>query len=171
MYLVNINDTEEFGVELKETSRGRWSAKTHDGVDVELELRGRDADGRFVFRIDGQDRLIKIDGDGRFALSDGIETVNVEVTSAADVVLHDLGKRTPDHRADNELKSPITGIVLEILVAPGDTVEAGQPVVVVEAMKMENALGAPRSGKVESVMIEPGKTVFVEDVLVRLEAQ
>jgi glutaconyl-CoA/methylmalonyl-CoA decarboxylase subunit gamma len=55
--------------------------------------------------------------------------------------------------------SPMPGRVLKVLVAEGDTVEAGAPLVVVEAMKMENELGAARSGTVRRIHVTPGQNV------------
>jgi biotin carboxyl carrier protein len=55
--------------------------------------------------------------------------------------------------------SPMPGRVLKVLVAEGDEVEAGAPLVVVEAMKMENELGAQRAGKVRKVHVTPGQNV------------
>lgn len=171
MYLVNLNDDLEIGVELRELSRGRWLAETHDGGKVELALKGRDADGLFVFNVDGEERLIKIEPGHVTVLNHAGDRVPIEVTAAADVVLDDMGKRTPEVNLADELKSPITGIVLEILVSAGDEIKSGDPLVVVEAMKMENSLGAPRDGVVAEIVVEPGTTVFVDDVLVRLEPQ
>jgi biotin carboxyl carrier protein len=51
------------------------------------------------------------------------------------------------------------GLVVEVLVQKGDPVESGQPVVVVEAMKMQNALAAPVRGRVTAVAATKGATV------------
>jgi len=55
--------------------------------------------------------------------------------------------------------SPMPGKVIKVLVAEGDDVDAGAPLVVVEAMKMENELAAPKSGVVSKVLVQPGDTV------------
>jgi biotin carboxyl carrier protein len=55
--------------------------------------------------------------------------------------------------------SPMPGRVLKVLVKEGDSVAAGAPLVVVEAMKMENELGADRDGTVKRVFVAPGATV------------
>jgi biotin carboxyl carrier protein len=57
------------------------------------------------------------------------------------------------------LKSPMSGVVQEILVQPGDEVEANQVVVVVEAMKMQNDLHARRAGTVKAVYVSVGQRV------------
>ena len=64
-----------------------------------------------------------------------------------------------------ELKSPIQGTVLNVAVAAGDEVEAGDLICVIEAMKMENELVAPQSGVVTELSVEVGKTVRTGDVL------
>jgi len=56
-----------------------------------------------------------------------------------------------------------------VLVAPGDAVAARQPLVIVEAMKMENELRAPRAGTVASVRVSEGQSVEAHAVLVVLE--
>jgi len=65
--------------------------------------------------------------------------------------------------------APMPGKVVRVLVAAGDTVEPGQGLVVVEAMKMQNEMKAPRAGKVLSVPAKEGVTVSAGDVLATLE--
>ena len=67
------------------------------------------------------------------------------------------------------LTAPMPGKVVRVLAAPGDAVEAGQGLVVVEAMKMQNELRAARAGRVLSVSAIEGATVAAGEVLVTLE--
>ena len=64
------------------------------------------------------------------------------------------------------LLAPLPGTVIEIFVLPGAQVETGQPVCVIEAMKMKNTIRADRSGTVASVPISPGQSVKHKQVLV-----
>lgn len=57
------------------------------------------------------------------------------------------------------------GTILDVKVAVGDTVKAGDPVVVLEAMKMENDIVAPVDGKVTSIVVKKGDTVNSGDVM------
>jgi biotin carboxyl carrier protein len=59
--------------------------------------------------------------------------------------------------------------VIRILVGPGDAVEEGQGLVVVEAMKMQNEMKSPKSGKVAEVRARPEATVSAGEVLVVVE--
>lgn len=68
-----------------------------------------------------------------------------------------------------EVRSVMPGRVLRVLVSVGDTVEAGQGLAVLEAMKMENELAAPRAGVVLEVRVAPGRTVEAGETLVVLE--
>ncbi len=67
------------------------------------------------------------------------------------------------------LKAPMPGKVVEIKVKVGDAVTSGQPLAVVEAMKMQNELGAPGTGTVVQVLVAVGQTVESGAVLIRIE--
>jgi biotin carboxyl carrier protein len=67
------------------------------------------------------------------------------------------------------LKSPMPGRILRVLVAAGDTVEAGQGCVVIEAMKMQNELKAPKSGAVTGLTAKVGETVVAGATLLVVE--
>jgi biotin carboxyl carrier protein len=69
---------------------------------------------------------------------------------------------------DNSLESPMPGKVLKVLVASGDSVEEEQPLVIIEAMKMEFTVRAPHSGTVAAVKYKEGDQVAVGDILVEL---
>ena len=68
-----------------------------------------------------------------------------------------------------ELRAIIPGRVLSVDVADGDSVEAGQRVLVVEAMKMQNEIRSPRAGTITGVAVGPGQTVELGDVLLVVE--
>ncbi|MFV9507450.1 MAG: biotin/lipoyl-containing protein [Oscillochloridaceae bacterium umkhey_bin13] len=69
---------------------------------------------------------------------------------------------------DGRIKAPIPGIIRRILVQPGQPVELGQPVLVLEAMKMENEIVAPRAGTVGPLNVQPGQTVVLNELLVEI---
>lgn len=63
------------------------------------------------------------------------------------------------------VKAPIPGLILEVKVATGDAVVAGQTVAIMEAMKMENNISSPVAGKVMEVRVAKGATVADGDIL------
>ncbi len=72
--------------------------------------------------------------------------------------------------AAKAISSPMPGKVVAVYVTIGDVVEEGQPLVVVEAMKMEHTLAANQAGSVESVLVGPGAQVALGDVLIVVTA-
>jgi len=70
-----------------------------------------------------------------------------------------------------ELKAEMSGTVVKVLVKPGDVVKRGQPVLVLEAMKMENEVASPFDGVVESVEVTEGSKVQAGDVLIRFKSE
>jgi len=66
-------------------------------------------------------------------------------------------------------RSPVMGLVIKVLVKPGQTVEAGELVLVLEAMKMETNVTAPRAATVRSVHVTPGDSVKLNQVLLELD--
>ena len=68
-----------------------------------------------------------------------------------------------------ELKAHITGVVFQITVKAGDPVMAGDPVIVLESMKMEIPVEAPRAGTVKEIRVAEGQTVQEGETVAILE--
>ena len=64
-----------------------------------------------------------------------------------------------------EVRAPIPGVIVSIAVQPGDDVDLGQELLVIEAMKMKNIIRSPRRGVIEKIKITPGQTVKHQDIL------
>jgi len=77
----------------------------------------------------------------------------------------------PEEEDDSALQisADLNGNIWKILVKPGDEVAAGQPVIIVEAMKMELAINAPQAGRVKRIACQPGRPVSPGDALLWLE--
>lgn len=67
-----------------------------------------------------------------------------------------------------ELRAEMPGLVLDVKCAKGDHLEAGDPAIVLEAMKMQNELSSPGVGIVEEIYVEPGQSVESGALLLRL---
>ncbi|HET7698159.1 MAG TPA: biotin/lipoyl-containing protein [Vicinamibacterales bacterium] len=72
-------------------------------------------------------------------------------------------------QGEQKIVAPMPGRVVRVLVAPGDEVQVRQPVVVVEAMKMENELRSPKTGRVKDVAVPAGASVEAGRVLMVIE--
>ncbi|MFD3703766.1 biotin carboxylase N-terminal domain-containing protein [Nocardia sp. NPDC058658] len=122
------------------------------------------ADDRLTLTLDGLRRKVRIiDGDDQLWVSgNGRVAVLRKVAEAA--VRGDAA-----HVGDAEIRSPMPGSVIATPVENGATVAVGDPVIVIEAMKMEHALTAPVAGTVE-LLAAPGAQVKLDQVLVRVIA-
>ncbi len=160
------------------------SAKIRDRVhDVRVERR----DAYFVVAVDGDEHLVdahRLDAEF-FSILIGGRSYEVSVEAAGDryFVRHGAAEEVvtlmdPSRGARDELfrgsgpeavVSVMPGKVVRILVQPGQAVDVGQGLIVVEAMKMENEIAASRPGKVVSIEVEEGQPVEAGARLVVLE--
>jgi biotin carboxyl carrier protein len=153
----------------------------------EVEVAGRTravtlhrADGRFIVSIDGREQVVDAVPSGPHLLSLLIDGASHEVavapagpgrwtvrvgTTVLPVVLNgrrSWGRGEPGDRAaagPQRIVAPMPGRVVRVLVKSGDPVRARQPVVVVEAMKMENELRSLHDGVVTDVKVRDGQSV------------
>ena len=131
-----------------------------DGETLEVHAE-RDPEGRWrIVMPDGTSQRVAVSRDGtrRWVQGMGRAFVAEEASEAAGATEEEAG-----------LEAPMPGKVWKVLVAPGDVVESGQTLMIIEAMKMEHAIKAPRAGIVREVraeaeaMVEPGSALVVLD--------
>ena len=155
-------------------------------MKVILELGGdefdafvqREAD-KLAVTIEGERFEVKLSEGGVVAL--GGKTYKVELADR-EVALN--GERLPFRLVDVKtgaaggegagsrgarVKPPMPGKIVTVAIHEGDEVQAGQVLVILEAMKMQNEIVAPAAGTVKKVHVKPGQNVEGKDVLVELE--
>jgi biotin carboxyl carrier protein len=84
-----------------------------------------------------------------------------------DELLHSLGLDKLAGNKVNEIKAPMPGMVLNVLVKEGDVVKKGDALIVLEAMKMENILKSPAEGTVKRVVAQKGTAVEKNQLLIQ----
>ncbi|HVE79587.1 MAG TPA: biotin/lipoyl-containing protein [Gemmatimonadaceae bacterium] len=108
-------------------------------------------------------------GRGRFVLWTGGHRYDVEALDERTRAIRELSAAAAGPVGPAPVVAPMPGLVVRVSVQPGDRVQAGQGVVVMEAMKMENELRAAGAGVVKAVLVATGTPVEKGAVLVELE--
>jgi len=150
------------------------------------------ADGHYQVQINGQEydvdvrRLepgmvlsMLIDGGSHEAevvpSEDGYR-VHLPTRSFAVGVQHEVLARAGQKRGGAKVQGPVgvtsqmPGVVVDVLVAPGDQVQLGQPIIIVEAMKMQNEFTATASGVIAEIKVEAGEAVAAGQLLATIDA-
>jgi propionyl-CoA carboxylase alpha chain len=150
---------------------GGWLVHV-DGNGAPSELIGRWQPGQLRFRgsIDGRQRIVQVARRGRqwrLTTRGASHIADVIPAHVAELSRHMIEKVPPD--LSRYLICPMPGLLTALHVAEGDRVEAGQPLAVVEAMKMENILRAEKAGTVGAVRARAGESLAVDAVILEFE--
>ena len=122
--------------------------------------------------VDGKSLPVSVEPIGENTLRvtiDGRRT-EVQVKDERDLLVEEFGLRD-DAAAGGEVRAPMPGLVLDVLVDKGDEVAAEQGLLVLEAMKMENELKAPSGGIVTAIHATSGDAVEKDALLIAIEGQ
>jgi len=144
-------------VDVKELPTGALEVSYDDKVvDVDIVTLGT---GQLSVRIDG--KVVDLTTEGQppelGAIASGhrsyvrVESERLRAAEAA--------KKGGGGGSEKVVKSPMPGRIVKVLVSPGDEVEAGRPLLVMEAMKMENEIKAKTAGKVGEILVKAGEAV------------
>jgi propionyl-CoA carboxylase alpha chain len=143
---------------------------TVNGEEVELELEYTPGDRFVEAEVDGEELILKLETTRtgfRMTTRGAIHKVACLPTRIAGLTQHMIEKVAPD--LSRFLICPMPGLLVSLNVAEGDKVEAGQPLAVVEAMKMENILRAEKSGTVKTVNAKAGESLRVDAIILEME--
>ncbi len=143
---------------------------TVDGADLPLAMEYTPGDR--IVTVEGEEgdlnvRISKTRAGFRLTTRGASHVARVLPAHVAPYAKHLIEKIPPD--LSRFLLCPMPGLLMRLDVAAGDKVEAGQPLAMVEAMKMENILRAEKAGVVKSVNAKPGDSLAVDAVILEME--
>ena len=96
-------------------------------------------------------------------------TYEVVISNPLDELIKNMGIQRGRTKVVNAIKAPMPGLILEISVEVGQTVKENDPLLILEAMKMENSFLSPRDGVIKSIAVEKGNAVDKGQLLVEFE--
>jgi propionyl-CoA carboxylase alpha chain len=143
---------------------------TVDGVPLDLDMEYTPGDRIIEAEIGDEPLAVKIlrtRAGFKLTTRGASHAVRVLPAHIAPLALHMIEKIPPD--MSRFLLAPMPGLLVALHVAAGEKVEAGQPLAVVEAMKMENILRAEKSGTVKSLSAAAGDSLAVDAVILEME--
>ena len=143
---------------------------TVDGKSVDLAMEYAPGDKLIDAEVDGEDIAVKIEPTRtglKMTTRGAIHKVEILPARFAHLADHMIEKIPPD--LSKYLICPMPGLLVSLNVGEGDKVEAGQPLAVVEAMKMENILRAEKSGTVKQVNAKAGESLAVDAIILEME--
>lgn len=157
-----INDR-EFQVELAENKN------TIDGKPYNPDI-AEIAKGRFHVLVGQQSFSAEIVEQNREEKTVTVKinqnVYHVRLKDKYDDLLHQLGLDESNAKKGEDVKAPMPGLVIQILVEPGQKVTKGDAILVLEAMKMENILKAASDGEVKKIVVKKGDKVEKNQVMV-----
>ena len=137
-----------------------------NGEDIQADLLQLNEAGLYLMNH-GDDKLeihMRVEGDNSYLVMADGKQILAQVESERDQV-----KPRAISSAENELRAPMPGLVISVNVVKGQQVQEGEPVCVLESMKMQMAIHAPIQGIVTEILIEQDQKVEKDALLVKIE--
>jgi acetyl/propionyl-CoA carboxylase alpha subunit len=162
MYHATVNDR-TFEIEpadfsfLVDGTELRWDLSTVGDGSFHLIVKGRSY-GLELVEADALSKVITLKING--------QVYAVTVKDPFDMLLEKMGLHQPAAPKVNVVKAPMPGLIIDLKVQAGDVVKAGDPLLILEAMKMENILKSPGEGVIKLVKVKKGENVEKGAVLI-----
>ncbi len=164
MLKAKINNKTEHSIELNDAVSGLIDGKPFvwDVLEVKAGsfniIKNNKSYNAEVIKANVEEKFFTINVNGN--------NYQIQVKDKYDELLKNLGLDNLNTKKVNEIKAPMPGLVLDVRVEVGNTVKKGDPILVLEAMKMENIIKSPTDGIVSKINVKKGVAVEKNQVLI-----
>lgn len=114
-----------------------------------------------VLEVNSEEKSVELKIDGQI--------YQVKLKDKYDELLTSLGMENLTSKKVKDIKAPMPGLVIDVMVKPGDVIQEKDPILILEAMKMENVLKSPVEGVIKTVKVEKSNTVEKNEILIEFE--
>jgi biotin carboxyl carrier protein len=161
-YAVHV-DKKEFRVDILKGNGGYIASLNGEKISIEV---ARDDGDQLTLIVNNRPYVVVLESEDQIRVNGETYLVNV-----LDEQIQKLIKTSPEkfHKKELAVKAVMPGLVIDVMVNEGDTVKAGDALLVVEAMKMQNELKTPQGGMVKKMLVQKGETVNTGDTLLIIE--
>jgi biotin carboxyl carrier protein len=169
MYSIHVNNSSDFKSNLKLNENNKFEGDLNQALIKGDFIKLNDYQFHLIYQ--GQSfnvDLLKFNPTEK-SMTLRINSVkyNIELKDKYDELLKSLGMDSASSKKVNEIKAPMPGMVLNVLVSEGTEVKKGDVLLVLEAMKMENMLKSPTDGIVKKVAVQKGTAVEKNQLLIQ----
>jgi biotin carboxyl carrier protein len=161
-YVTTIGE-EQYAIDINQDNQ-----ITVNGVTVEINFQQMPDTTMHSIIVDGKSHDVRMDeGDGVYIVQLSGEIFEVMVEDERTRRLAGV-RSSLDVTGEAIIKAPMPGVVVELLVTPGQAVEQGDILAILESMKMQNEFKAPRAGQVHAVRVRAGDKVDQGAIMVTI---
>jgi biotin carboxyl carrier protein len=168
MYTIKVNGNKEFKTELKKDNNSLTG--TLNGADFAADII-KVREGVYHLLKDNVSYNLEVvrhvPEEKKLFVKINNTPYTLDIKDKYDDLLHSLGLDSLASKKVNDIKAPMPGMVLNILVAEGQEVKKGDGLIVLEAMKMENILKSPTDGVIRKIAINKGVAVEKNQLLIQ----
>ena len=169
MYTIKVNSSKEFKTELNKQTNNAFSGVINGNAFSADIIKVREG----IYHLIKDSRsynleLVKfVAEEKKLFVKINNTPYTLDVKDKYDELLHSLGLDSLATKKVNDIKAPMPGMVLNILVTEGQEVKKGDALIILEAMKMENILKSPTDGVIKKIAINKGVAVEKNQLLIQ----
>lgn len=169
MYTIKVNGNKEFKTELhKQTDKAIEGTLNGESFSADI-IKIRDEVYHLIKdNVSYNLEVVKhVPEDKKLIVKINNTVYTLDIKDKYDDLLHSLGLDNMASKKVNDIKAPMPGMVLNVLVTEGQEVKKGDALIVLEAMKMENILKSPTDGTIKKIAINKGVAVEKNQLLIQ----
>lgn len=114
--------------------------------------------------------LVSVDFDNKkYTVKVNNNNYDISISNSLDILIQSMGIEKGKSKVVNAIKAPMPGLIIDISVEVGQEVKENDPILILEAMKMENSFLSPRDGKIKAICVTKGVPVDKGQLLIEFE--